>query len=86
MANQSPDPLLQRLARMNRTAVFLAALAVGIAGFFLPGVWGGLLLYAVAFGLAWLLSLTFAVTPPPLRAMRVLIIALLVAVATFKIT
>lgn len=86
MANQSPDPLLHRLARMNRTAVFIAALAVGLAGFFLPGVWGGLLLYAVAFALAWLLAQTFAVTPPPLRAMRVLIIALLIAVATFKIT
>jgi hypothetical protein len=86
MADQSPEPLLRRLARMNRTAVFVAALAVGLAGFFLPGVWGGLLLYAIVFALAWLHARTWTVTPPPLRVVRVLIIVLLTAVATFKIT
>jgi hypothetical protein len=79
------EPVLRRLARMNRTAVFLAALVVGLAGFFLPGPWGALVLYAVAAGLAWLLARTFAVTPPPLRLMRLVIIALLVVVATVKI-
>lgn len=81
-----PNPVLLRLAAMNRTAAFLAALVIGLAGFFLPGVWGALVLYAVAFALAWLLARTFAVTPPPLRVVRVIIIAALAAMATFKIT
>jgi hypothetical protein len=71
---------------MNRTTVFLAALAIGLAGFFLPGAWGALVLYAIAVALAWLLARTFAVTPPPLRLARLLIIALLAVAATIKIT
>jgi hypothetical protein len=80
------EPVLRRLARMNRTTVFLAALVIGLAGFFLPGAWGALVLYAIAAALAWLLARTFAVTPPPLRLARLLIIALLAVAATIKIT
>ncbi|MCL6641221.1 MAG: hypothetical protein K6T92_07590 [Candidatus Rokubacteria bacterium] len=85
MSHQPPDPVLRRLARMNRTAVFLAALAVGLAGFFLPGAAGALVLYAVVFGLAWLHARTFTVTPPPLRVVRVIVICVLTIIATSKI-
>ena len=85
MTNQPPDPLLRRLARTNRTAAFLAALAVGLAGFFLPGFWGGLILFGVVGALAFILRQTWTVTPPPLRVVRLLIIAALVIVATTKI-
>lgn len=85
MSQQPPNPILHRLARVNRTAAFIAALAVGLAGFFLPGVWGALVLYAVVFALAWLHARTFTVTPPPLRVVRVIIICVLTIVATTKI-
>ena len=81
-----PDPLLQRLARLNRTTVFLAALVIGLAGFFLPGFWGGLLLFAVAGALAVLLRQTWSLTPPPLRVVRVVILLSLVIIAAAKIT
>jgi hypothetical protein len=84
MSQQPPDPILYRLARVNRTAAFIGALVVGLAGFFLPGIWGALVLYAVVFALAWLHARTFAVTPPQLRVVRVLLICLLTVVATVK--
>jgi hypothetical protein len=79
-------PLLSRLARMNRTTVFLVALAVILAGFFVPGFWGGLLLLAVVVGLAYLLTHTWAVTPPPMRIVRAVILTALLIVAVLKIT
>jgi hypothetical protein len=84
MSQPTPDPILQRLSRVNRTAAFLGALVIGLAGFFLPGVWGALVLYAVVFFLAWLHARTFAVTPPPLRVMRVVVICVLTVIATIK--
>jgi hypothetical protein len=79
-------PLLTRLARMNRTSVFLVALAITLAGFFLPGAGGGLLLLAVVLGLGWLLTRTWAVTPPPMRVVRAVILTALLIVAATKIT
>jgi hypothetical protein len=83
---KQPEPGLLRLARLNRTGVFLAALVVGLAGLFLPGWWGGLLLLGVSGGLVMLLRQTSAVTPPPLRVARLLIVAGLVVIAVAKIT
>jgi hypothetical protein len=79
-------PLLTRLARMNRTTVFLLALVVILAGLFLPGFWGGLLLLAVVLGLASLLTRTWPVTPRPLRIVRAILVAALLIVAAVKIT
>ena len=79
------DPL-HRLARANRTGVFLGALAVGLLGMFLPGLWGALVLFAAVAGLAYLLNRTWAVTPPALRLVRLVILALLAVVAASKIT
>jgi hypothetical protein len=77
--------LLPTLARLNRTAVFLGALAVTALGLFLPATVGALLLYAVVAVLAVLLRLTWPVTPPAMRAFRVLMLAILAAVATAKL-
>jgi hypothetical protein len=84
MSQQPPDPILHRLARVNRTVAFLGALVIGLAGFFLPGIWGALVLYGVVFALAWLHARTFIVTPPPLRVARVIIICVLTVIATLK--
>ncbi len=78
------DPL-RRLARANRTGVFLGALVIGLAGLFLPGIWGALVLFAVVAGLGYLLRRTWAITPPPLRLVRIIILAGLVLIALSKI-
>jgi hypothetical protein len=78
------DPL-RRLVRLNRTSVFVAALAVALAGLFLPGWWGAMLLYAVVAGMALLLNRTWPVTPPGMRVFRLLVLAVLAAIATSKI-
>jgi hypothetical protein len=78
------DPL-RRLVRLNRTSVFLVTLVVALAGLFLPGLWGVLLLYAVVVGLALLLNRTWSVTPPAMRVFRLVVLAGLAALATAKI-
>jgi hypothetical protein len=79
-----PDPM-HRLGRLNRTAVFLGSLVIGLAGLFLPGIWGALLLYAIVATLAALLARTWAVSSPPARVARFVILAGLAAIATMKI-
>ena len=79
------DRVLARLARVNRTGVFLAVAALVFVGLFLPGGLGGVLLLALAAGLGWLLLRTWPLTAPTMRTVRVLILALLVAVAMLKI-
>jgi hypothetical protein len=76
---------LPRLARMNPTKVFLGALAVALAGMFLPGWFGALLLMAVVVGLGGLLGQTWSVTPAGVRVLRLVILALLVFIATAKL-
>lgn len=78
------DPM-HRLTRINRTAVFLGTLVIGLAGLFLPGIWGALLLYVIVAALAALLARTWAVTAPPVRVLRLIILAGLAALATAKI-
>ncbi len=79
-----PDPL-HRLGRLNRTGVFLGTLVIGLAGLFLPGVWGAGLLYLIVLALAALLQRTWALTPPFVRMLRVLILAGLAILATLKL-
>jgi hypothetical protein len=78
--------LLTRLARLDRTKVFLGTLVVGLVGLFLPGVWGALVLYAVVAALAALLAQTWPVTPPGLRLVRLIVLVGLAVIATTKIT
>lgn len=79
------DPM-NRLGRLNRTGVFLGSLIIGLAGLFLPGIWGALLLYAIVAALAMLLSRTWAISSPPARIARLAILAGLAVIATTKIT
>ena len=65
--------------------MFLGALAVALLGMFLPGWYGALLLLAVVVGLGGLLGRTWPLTPPAVRVLRVLILALLVIIATAKL-
>ncbi|MEV8515736.1 DUF6703 family protein [Dactylosporangium sp. NPDC051484] len=78
------ERVLNRLARLNRTLAFLLAAAVVFAGLLLPGIVGSAVLLLVAAGLIWVLSKTWAVTPPPMRVTRVLILTLLVVAAAYK--
>jgi hypothetical protein len=74
-----------KLTRLNPTTVFLAALAVVLAGLFAPGAIGAIVLLAVAAGLIWLMTRTWAVQTPGTRAVRVLILALLATAALTKL-
>jgi hypothetical protein len=82
---RSQPGLSARLARVNPTSAFLAALVVVLAGLFLPGIIGGSVLLLLAAGLATLLASTWPVQAPQTRAIRLLMLTLLVAVALFKI-
>jgi len=73
------------LARLNPTAVFLAALAVVLVALFAPGPVGGLLLLALAAGLIWLMTLTWPLQAPATRVLRLVILTLLIAVALAKL-
>ena len=77
--------LLRTLSRLDRTKVFLATLALGLVGLFLPAPYGSLLLYAVVAALAALLSATWALTPVALRLARLAILAGLAALATIRL-
>ncbi|MFG2040886.1 DUF6703 family protein [Dactylosporangium sp. NPDC048998] len=78
------ERVLTRLARLNRTLVFLVAAAVMFAGLLLPGIVGAAVLLVLAAGLIWVLSKTWAVTTPPMRVTRVLILTLVMVVAAYK--
>ncbi|MBM7078430.1 MULTISPECIES: DUF6703 family protein [Micromonospora] len=78
-------PLLARLARANPTSVFLATLALVLVALFAPGPVGGLLLLALAAGLAYLLTVTWPVQAPQTRLIRLVMLTLLVAVALVKL-
>ncbi|MFD0822835.1 hypothetical protein ACFQ0D_31945 [Micromonospora zhanjiangensis] len=77
--------LLTRLARVNPTAAFLGTLVLVLVALFAPGIVGGVLLLAMAAGLAALLVATWPVQTPVTRAVRLLLLTLLVAGALLKI-
>ncbi|MEH0845890.1 DUF6703 family protein [Micromonospora sp. CPCC 205711] len=77
--------LLARLARANPTSVFLATLVVVLVAFFAPGPVGGVLLLALAAGLGFLLATTWPVQTPRTRALRLVMLTLLIAVALVKL-
>lgn len=72
-----PDNLLRKLARINPTTAFFVALAVMLAGLFLPGIIGAALLFVLFAGLAALTFTTWPVQTPASRAARVILLALL---------
>jgi hypothetical protein len=78
------ENLLHRLARVNPTRAFLVALVLMLAGLFLPGIVGAALLFVLGAGLATLTLTTWPVQPPATRALRVLMLVLLLAAVIAK--
>ncbi len=78
------DNLLRRLSRANPTAAFVLALVVMLGGLFLPGIVGAALLFVLAAGLAALTFTTWPVQSGSTRVLRLLILALLLAVVVAK--
>ena len=78
------DNLLRRLARVSPTTAFLAALAVLLAGLFLPGIIGAALLFLLGAALVALTFTTWPVQSVPVRAVRVTMLVLLFAAAFAK--
>lgn len=77
--------ILQRLARLNPTAVFLGAAVLVFVGLLLPSPYGGLLLLALAAGLTWVLLRTWPMHDAGRRATRMVILGLLVALGVAKL-
>ncbi|GAB2592827.1 hypothetical protein Aab01nite_37070 [Paractinoplanes abujensis] len=76
--------LLRRLSRVSPTAAFVVALVVMLGGLFLPGIVGAALLFVLAAGLAALTFTTWPVQSASTRALRLLILGLLLAVVVAK--
>jgi hypothetical protein len=70
--------LLEKLARVNRTAIFLISLAVFLGALFIGGILGGLILLVIAGLLGAMLVQTWPLTPPGMRILRVVVLVLLV--------
>jgi hypothetical protein len=83
--SREPGGLLARLARLNLTTVFLATIAFVLVALFAPGIVGGALLLALAAALGALMVRTWPVQAPATRALRLTVLAGLVAVALYKI-
>ena len=79
-----PGNPLSRLARVSPTTAFIVALALMLAGLFLPGIIGAALLFLLAAGLATLTLTTWPVQTPATRAVRVLLLVLLVGAVIAK--
>lgn len=84
MTTPPSDNLLSRLARISPTTAFLVALAVLLAGLFLPGIIGAALLFLLGAGLVALTFTTWPVQSPGVRVIRVIMLGLLFAAALAK--
>jgi Family of unknown function (DUF6703) len=80
-----PDNLLARLARINPMTAFVAALAVLLAGFFLPGIVGAAVLSLLGAALAALTFTTWPVQTASTRAVRIGLLVLLLAAIIAKV-
>jgi hypothetical protein len=78
-------PVAARLARVPRILLILAVTAAFAGGLLLPGWLGALLLTVLVALTAWLASLSWAAQPVPLRAVRLLVIGALAALAASKL-
>ncbi|MFI5844377.1 hypothetical protein ACIA8K_32245 [Catenuloplanes sp. NPDC051500] len=74
-----------RLSRLNPTGVFLATLLVVLLGLLIPGPAGGVILLLLAAGVTALAVSSWRVTAASLRPVRIVMIALLVAAAVWKL-
>lgn len=82
---RTQHPVLTRLARANPTGVFLGALVLVLVALFAPGIIGGGLLLVLALALGALLVTTWPVQPPATRALRLVVLTVLVTAALVKI-
>ena len=78
------EDLLRRLARVNPTVAFIIALALMLAGLFLPGIVGAAVLFLLGAALVALTFTTWPVQSPPTRAVRVVLLVLLFAAVVAK--
>jgi hypothetical protein len=74
-----------RLSRLNPTGVFLATLLLVLLGLLVPGPAGGVILLLLAGAVTALAALSWQVTAASLRPVRIVLIALLVAAAVWKL-
>ncbi|GAA2381703.1 hypothetical protein Cme02nite_52420 [Catellatospora methionotrophica] len=79
------NPLLRRLARVPKLTAVLGTLALLVVAVLLPNPYSGLLLLALAAGLASLLVITWPVQPVGTRALRVVVLTLLTAAALTRL-
>ena len=79
------DDLLRRLARVNPTRAFLVVLVVMLAGLFLPGIVGAAVLCLLAAALITLTATTWPVQPSRTRAVRVILLGVLILLVISKI-
>jgi uncharacterized protein DUF6703 len=84
MNDQPPDPL-SRLTKLNPTVVVFATVLLFLGILLLPDPVGAALILVIVAGLGWLLRRTWPVLAPTARALRLLVIVLLVAVAAVKL-
>jgi hypothetical protein len=80
-----PENLLRRLARINPMTAFFAALALMVAGLFLPGIVGAALLFLLCAGLAALTFTTWPVQTGGTRVVRVVLLVVLLSVTILKV-
>jgi len=78
--------VLAVLGRLNRTAVFLAASALVFVALLVGGGLGTLALLALGAGLAALLIVSWSQLPAPGRAIRLVLLTMLVALAVVRLT
>jgi hypothetical protein len=77
--------VLARLAMLPRWFVLLLVVGLVLAGLALPGAAGAVLLLAVAAVVGWLVALSWPVLPPGQRALRVVLLAMIVGYAAWKV-
>ena len=79
------DDLMRRLARVKPARAFLATLVVMLAGLFLPGIVGAAVLCLLAAALITLTVTTWPVQSARTRAVRLILLAVLVLLVLSKI-
>lgn len=78
------DNLLRRVSRVSPTVAFIVALALLLAGLFLPGIIGAAVLFVLCAGLAALTFTTWPVQKTGTRVVRIALLALLLATVVAK--
>ncbi|MGH3656490.1 MAG: hypothetical protein ACRDUA_07510 [Micromonosporaceae bacterium] len=80
--NAPTDPPRRRIPRLP---VFLSALAIGLGAFFTPGWIGVVLVGLLAAAVTVLLVVTWSQQPVAARALRLLVLGVLVVIAANKV-